>query len=119
MGYVMGTRSTCSFCRKTWSLFTAVHGDDFLTEGPADGLAKKDAAFRKAFHVRADDVVSDEGQVREARVLIGIITWESMGITGKFDPEHVDILLHQLRLFDAKPLDTPGVRDENKKEAWV
>ena len=44
MGYKKGLSSFWSFHHEGWHLSTIVHGDDFLTEGPADGLMKMSLA---------------------------------------------------------------------------
>ena len=63
-----------------------VHGDDFLSEGPADSLKKMNDALKKDFQVKTEVIGHDPGQVREARVLNHIIRREDTGITWEPDP---------------------------------
>ena len=57
-----------------------VHGDDFLSEGPADSLMKMNAALEKIFLVKTEVIGPEPGQQREARVLNRLLRWEDTGI---------------------------------------
>ena len=44
-----------------------------------------------------------------------VVTWDqSKGLSYEADPRHVEILLQQLKMTDAKPVTTPGTKDEGR-----
>ena len=116
MGFEKGTSSPCSFVHYDWDLRTVVHGDDFLTEGSAKNLKKMDNALRKDFLVKTEVIGPDADQVRQGRVLNRVITWEDEGITWEPDPRHVEIVVQQMGLTNAKPLLVPGVKPAAEKK---
>ena len=66
MGYKKGLSSPCRFHHAGWDLSTVNHGDDFLTEGPADGLIKMSIALEQSFQVKTEITCPDAGQKLEA-----------------------------------------------------
>ena len=52
----------------------------------------------------------------EARVLNRVIRWEETGITWEPDPSHVEIMIEQMGLKEAKQLKIPGVKEEKKSD---
>ena len=70
-----------------------MHGDDFLTEGPADSLVKMNIALKQNFQVKTETIGPDAGQHLEARVFNRVIRWEESGITWQPDPRHVEIMI--------------------------
>ena len=104
MGYKKGLSSPCSFHHAEWDLSTVVHGDDFLTEGPADILTKMNIALEHKFQVNTEIIGPFAGQQLEARVLNRVIRWEETGITWEPDPRHVEIMIEQMGLKEAKQL---------------
>ena len=74
-------------------LSTVVHGVDFPTEEPADGIMKMKLAGAQNLQVKTEILGSDPGQQREARVLNRVIRWEETGIAWEPDPRHVEIMI--------------------------
>ena len=62
-------------------LSTVVHGDDFLSEGPAENLMKMILAPEQNYQVKTEVIGPDHGQQLEARVLNRVIRLEEAGIT--------------------------------------
>ena len=115
MGFRKGKSSPCSFVHKEWDICTVVHGDDFLSVGPAENLKKMDTAMRAKFKVKTEVIGPDSEQVRQARFLNRVITWEDAGITWEPDPRHAEIILKQLGLEGGKSLKVPGVKEESRR----
>ena len=111
-----GESSPCGFHHAEWDLSTVVHGDDFLTEGPADSLIKMNTASEQNFQVKTEIIGPDARQQLEARVLNRVIRWEDTGITWEPDPRHVEIMIEQMGLKGAKQLKIPGVKEEKKSD---
>ena len=61
MGFEMGRFVLRSFHHTKWDVSTVVHGDDFLSEGPAVGLKRMNDAFEKEFQVKTEVVGLDPG----------------------------------------------------------
>ena len=61
-GYKKGLSSPCSFHHEEWDLSTAVHGNDFLTEGPIESLQKMNLALEVSFQVKTEIIGPDPGQ---------------------------------------------------------
>ena len=93
-----------------------MHGDDFLTEGPADSLVKMNIALEQSFQMKTKIIGPDAGQQLEARVLNRVIRWEETGITSEPDHRHVEIMIEQIGLKGAKLLKIPGVKEEKKSD---
>ena len=56
-----------------------------------------------------------EGVVKEARILNRIVKATDDGWEYECDQRHVEIILEQLELQDAKPLGTPGVEEATSR----
>ena len=54
-------------------LRTAVHGDEFVTEGLAKGMAWMDGKFREAFQLKTQVLGPDSGRVQELTILNRVI----------------------------------------------
>ena len=56
-------------------------------------------------------------EMKELKILNRIISWDgNRGITYEADPRHVEIMVEQLKLKEAKPVVTPGTRDEGNNQ---
>ena len=119
MGYKTGLSSPCSFHHEGWDLSTVVHGDDVLTEGPADGLMSMNFALEQNFQVKTDIIGPDPGQQQVARVLDKLIRWEENSITWEPDPRHVETMIEQVGLNGAKPLRIPGIKEEKNERQGI
>ena len=54
-------------------------------------------------------------QVQEVKILNRIISWDRRrGLIYEVDPRHVEIIIEQFRLEDAKTVATPGAREEGR-----
>ena len=104
------------FLRKNWDISTVVHGNYFLSEGPADSLMKMNLALEKSFQVKTEFIGPDPGQQREARILNRVVRWEQTGITWQPDPRHAEISIEQMGLKEERLLKFSGVKEEKKSE---
>ena len=58
-----------------------MHGDDFLSEGPAENLTEMIFALEQTSQMKTEVIGPDHGQQLEARVLNRVIRLEEAGIT--------------------------------------
>ena len=57
----------------------------------------------------------NEGEVKQVKIFNRIISWDgNKGITCEADPRHVEIIVDQLKLKEAKEVSTPRTNDEGK-----
>ena len=73
-----------------------------------------DKALGKEFSIKTDILGPDAGEVKELRELNRVIKWESTGITWEADPRHAEMIVEQFEMTRAKPVTTPGLKDEVK-----
>ena len=70
------------------------------------------------YQVKTQIFGPDEGHAKEVKVLNRIISWDGCrGNTYEADPRHVELVVDQLRLGDAKPVNTPGTKDEGRTQS--
>ena len=48
--------------------------------------------------------------VKQARILNRIITWEELGIQYEADPRHAEVLIREMEVGDKEVVVTPGVK---------
>ena len=85
-----------------------------VSEGVKKELVWKDKAFGKEFSIKTEIFGPDAREVKELRVLNRAIKWESTGITWEADPRHAEMIVEQLEMTGAKPVITPGLKEEVK-----
>ena len=55
------------------------------------------------------------GNSKQIKILNRIVTWDDRkGLSYEVDPRHVEIILKQLQLAEAKQVTTPGTKDEGR-----
>ena len=125
LGFVVGMASPCNFHHPTRNISTSVHGDDFTSTGPEASLRWLDSQLRTAYELKTNYLGPHEtrGHQKEVRVLNRVIQWTKDGITYEPDQRHAELIVADLGLENAKPVTTPGTKDdvakaeeENEKE---
>ena len=94
-----------------------VHGDDFVTVARAEGRAYVEKTLRSQYEIKVDIAGPEAQDPKELKVLGRIITYEALGITYEADPGHMEGVIHQLGLADAKSVPTPGIKDDSELSA--
>ena len=69
----------------------------------------------KEFEMKAEILGPEAGMVKQLKFLNRIVTWEAEGVTWEPDPRHAELIIDQLGLQGAKPLNLPGVREETRR----
>ena len=114
MGFVQGRSSPCAFYHERLGIRTVVHGDDFVSEGPANSLKEIDAMLRDHFEIKTEVLGPEKECVQQLKILNRVVTWEKHALTWEPDPRHAELVIEQLGLKGAKPLKLPGIKEEVK-----
>ena len=72
-----------------------------------------DNALGEEFSIKTEMLGPDAGEVKELRVLNRVINWEKTG-TWEADPRYAEMVVEQLEMTGAKPVVTPGLKDDTK-----
>ena len=117
LGFKAGLSNPCVFWCVFWhpgrGIRTLVHGDDYASTGSLSQLAWLRTQLEKKFDMKTQILGhSDrEGVQREAKILNRVIRATPQGWEYECDQRHVEIILEQLELTEAKPLSIPGVEE--------
>ena len=116
LGFRKGESSPCSFRHDARDICTVVHGDDFISEGPAEELAWLRKGLEKEFEIKTEVLGPDAkaGEVSEVRFLNQAIRWRIEGITWEADPRHAELVVQQLDLETSHSCVTPGTKEESR-----
>ena len=113
IGFVKGRSSPCNFYHPDKQIKTTVHGDDFTSSGPEEELLWLKAKMEEKFDIKTNFLGPDvKRHAQEIRILNRVLRWTSDGIEYEADPRHAEIVVEQLGLVGAKPVVTPGCREE-------
>ena len=110
-----------------------VHGDDFVSVGSAAAASKFKKQLEARFEIKTQVMrapgaeggacasSASEGSlgqgVQEGRVLNRVVRWTPEGWETEPDQRHVDLIVKELGLQDAKPVSTPGEPESKDNEA--
>ena len=117
LGVAQGQYAPCTFHCVSRSLRTLVHGDDFVTVGPAEEAKWLHTELSKKFEVQTALVGRGEECVPEARILNRIVRVTDQGWELEADQRHACILVRALGLEEAKSVSTPGEAGKTWEEA--
>ena len=71
----------------------------------------------KKYQVKTQVFGPEQDQAKEVKILNRIIGWSgNEGISYEADPRHTEIIIEQLKLQDAKPVSTPGTKEEGRTQ---
>ena len=116
-GFSQGIATPCVFHHKERGIRTPVHGDDYVGVGKPQHLQWLKEVLEKKYQIKTQTFGPGKDDVKQLKILNRIICWEgSKGITHEADPRHVEIMVEQLKLKDARPVNTPGTKDEGKTQ---
>ena len=90
-----------------------LHGDDFASVGHRAALKWFLQKLESRFEIKTSVIGTGVGEVREARVLNRILRITELGWEYEPDQRHAEMIVEQLGLKDAKPVETPT--EEEKK----
>ena len=112
-GFTRGKASPCVFHHVTRGIRALVHGDDYVSVGLPGQLKWMEEQFASKYQIKTQLLGPHDNNVRELNILNRIIAWNpAKGIVYEADPRHVEIVVEQLGLKEAKPVSTPGTKEE-------
>ena len=115
IGFQQGLASPCTFYHKQRGIRTYVHGDDYVSTGTPDQLKWLQTQLEKSYQVKTQVLGPDEHQLKQVKILNRIVTWdEKRGLGYEADPRHAELIKQQLALDEAKPVSTPGTKEEGR-----
>ena len=118
-GFKQGKASPCIFYHPEKRIRTYVHGDDYVSSRRPEALKWMQKKLEEKDQVKTQCLGPGKEESRQFKILIRFVTWhEHKGIAYEADPRHAELVIEQLNLKEAKPVSTPGTREEGRtKEA--
>ena len=105
----------CNINRRALGPFA--HGDDYVSTGKLNSLKWMQGNLEKKYTLKTQLLGPNKEHMKEVKILNRIVTWKQhQGITYEADPRHVEIILEQLGLGEAKMVSTPGTREEGRTQ---
>ena len=95
------------YYHKEWDVTTAVHGDDFISDGVPESLDKLDTVLKENFMVKVEPRVGPGG-ASAGKYLNRTLSWDSNGFKWEPDEKHARAIVEELGLMGAKAAPTPG-----------
>ena len=107
----------CVFYHEGRAIIIYVHGDDYVSAGTTANLKWLKTELERKYQVKTQFLGPEEDQAKEIRILNRVIGWNgNEGISYEADPRHTEIIIDQLKLKDAKPVSTPGTKEEGRTQ---
>ena len=117
VGFKQGAATPCIFYHEKRAIRTYVHGDDYVSTGTIENLNWLKTQLESKYQVKTQILGPNEGQSKEVKILNRIVSWNcTSGIIYEADPRHAEIIIEQLSLQNAKPVTTPGTKEEGRTQ---
>ena len=117
VGFRQGRATPCVFYHPERRIRTMVHGDDYVSTGMPKDVEWMNLQFESKYTVKTQLLGPGPNEVKQVKILNRIITWDGkQGIIYEADPRHVEIVVDQLQLDDAKLVTTPGTKEEGRTQ---
>ena len=100
-----------------WGVTMSCHGDDFLAEGPAEGLDRLNEVMREGFEAKGLPRIGDPahgGETTSGEHLHRLITWSQAAFTWQADPKYAKLLVKEIGLEGCKRVDTPVPKKQER-----
>ena len=99
MGFTVGSASANCLYNPKLNVQCVVHGDDFTFSGSDQSLDLVEAQMKKAFLCKVEGRLGGEPHdLKQARILNRVITWNDWGIQYEADPRHAEVLVRELKV---------------------
>ena len=94
-----------------------VHGDDFVSLGPAEEVKWLHEQMQDAYEVKIRGVLGAQaGDDKKIEILNRVVEWKSDGINYEGDPRHADAIIQAMGLKGGKAASTPGAKVKDKDD---
>ena len=116
-GFTRGAASPCVFHHHERGIRTLVHGDDYVSVGQPKQLEWMEKQLKSKYQIKTQLLGPEGEHLKEVKILNRIVAWNgARGIVYEADPRHVEIVVEQLGLQNAKPVATPGIKEEGRTQ---
>lgn len=116
-GFEQGKATPCIFFHKERAIRTYVHGDDYVSTGLPNQLTWLKNKLEEKYQVKTQILGPNENQLQEVKILNRIVSWcNETGLHYEADPRHIEIIIDQLGLQEAKPVSTPGTKEVGRTQ---
>ena len=112
IGFQVGRASPCNFYHPRLNITCTVHGDDFTSCGPETAIEWFKAKISGRYESKHDVLGPGAKHQKSIRVLNRVLSWTPQGIEYEADQRHADIIVSELGLKEAKPVSTPGCKED-------
>ena len=117
IGFVRGVGHPCVFFHADWDVKAAVHGDDYASAGPKEGILKLKKALEDKLDIRNTHILGHEpGDEVEGKVLNRVVRAGKHGWELEADPRHAELLIKQFDMEGTKGVVSPG-SDQGEAES--
>ena len=110
-GFEVGKASPCNFYHPIKKISTTVHGDDFTSTGTEKSMLWLKSILHGKYDCKSHILGPNDNQLKELRIFNRVIVWNHDGIYYEADQRHADLIIKELGLEDAKPVNTPGTKE--------
>ena len=111
-GFAQGAASPCHFYHRERDVWLLVHGDDFVVVARRAGREYTEKTLRDVYDIKVDIAGPEPSDAKEVKILGRIISYGHRGISYEPDPGHMEAVIHELGLSEAKGVTTPGVKEQ-------
>ena len=115
-GFARAKSNTCVFYHPLRKLRTMVHGDDFVTVGSGCQLKWMQKVLESKFETKTNIIGPEVNDEKAVRVLNRIITYTPSGIEYEADQRHVESMVKDMNMEQAKTLSVAGSDDPDHSE---
>ena len=112
-GFTRGRASPCVFHHVARGIRILFNGDDYVSMGLPEQLKWMEEQLASKCQIKTQLLGPHDDNLKELNIFNRIIAWSpTNGIIYEADPRHVEIVVEQLGLKEAKPVNTPGAQGE-------
>ena len=103
LGFRPGRSSPCLFWHAEWGCCAYIHGDDFVVSGDDEHLAKIQNFICDRYPTKVRGVLGpDPNDAKEMVILNRVVHWHEHALALEADPRHVEMILQEMGMEDAK-----------------
>ena len=117
LGFEIGKGSVCMYHHPTLVVVVFVHGDDFVCSGERQHLEWIKDRLQKVWTIKHQMIGEDGDLCKRMRILNRIVRLhDGEGLTSEPDPQHVMLLIQEMKVGDKPALSTPGVKTAKESD---
>ena len=115
IGFRQGRASLCVFYNQEKGIRTYVHGADYVSIGMPEALKWMKGKLEAKYIVKTPTLGPSKENQQQIKILNRIVTRsDNDGLAYEADPRHIEIILKQLDVIEAKVVTSLGTRDEGR-----